>query len=363
MDRFTRQKLDFPNIWSRVLLKNSWMRQFHIPIPNPKLAVWLFKFIENYILKPDISNVKIDRPIFLIGPPRSGTTMLADQIALHENIGYIMNIQNGFDESVYAAAWIREKLNLNVGGERYLQDSIYADTTTSAEPSVLWSKWMGVTEKDLEWEEHRAKNLSQETIDDIYSTLKKVLLWWRADEKPIRFFCKYPLFTTEVRILRDLFPDAKFINIIRDGRAVANSLIKLYTLTDEQLKLSNHPTVEELIPYPRVKNLPKYIKEFGPASIETTARIWADSLTQIEEYKTEKDDIYDIRYEDILANPELELQKIWNFCEMEVPDKTNKTYWEKFHKIGKISHTNKYGQFERIEEIIGNKLRQYGYLD
>lgn len=362
MEKFIQQKLDFPNFLSKVLLKDSWLRQFHIPIPNPWLAEWALKFLEEQILKPDITEIYITKPIFIIGPPRSGTTMLQDVICNHERIAYMMNIQNGFDKSVYAAAWLRERLNLNVGGERYLQDSIYADTTTSAEPSVHWGKWTKRDVHDLIWEERRFNFFDEETLENIYQTIKKIILWWSHQKEQPRFFCKYPAFTTEVRTLRDLFPDAKFIHIIRDGRQVANSLIKLYELSKQQLVLAKHPTVKELIPYPRIKNLKSYIDQWGPSSLETTTRVWMDCLDLVESFKNNRNDIYDVRYEDILKNPIEEMNKIWKFCELPKPSVDNKKYWEKFEQIGKIHHSNSYSGEKLIETIAETHLKKYGYL-
>jgi hypothetical protein len=363
MERFTKQKLIYANILSRAIFKDSWDRQGHIPPSPPVIVNFVFNWLEKNMFYPDLKNIKIEKPIFILGPPRSGTTMLQDVMCAHSDICYIQNIQNTFPKAPLASTWIRESLNLNITGERYLQDSIIVDATSPAEPSLFWKKWVGHTRDtySLEWPIVRSRDLSHETKKDIEVTLKKILYKAKTKSNKPRFFCKYPIFTTDVLLLNDLFPDAKFIHIIRDGRAVANSLIKLYELSKDQIARAKNPNLTELIPYPRVKNLKKYIDDYGPASLETTARVWNDCLDYLSEQKGNIKNFHEVRYEDILEKPKEQMSKIWDFCEMKNPIDES-LYQVKYLEIGKINHKNQYEGFDLIEKICHKNLIKFGYL-
>lgn len=349
----------YENFWSKILLKKSFEEQFIVPVEQPKAVNWFLKFWEDKVLRPDLSQIKIEKPIFLISPPRSGTTMLQDVMCTHQEVCFFSNSMNTFYHAPYAGEWFRRKLNLNVKGERYLQDSVEADGTTAAEPALLWARWMGRGIYDIEWTEKRKKDLSPEIIDEIEKTIKKII---HLNGENKRFFCKYPAFVTEMRTLQDLFPDAKFINIIRDGRMVANSMLKLYRLSKEQIEKINHPTCKELIPYPRVKNLKKYLDQFGVDDIRTTAHVWNDCMDTINSFKPEIKNYYEVRYEDILQNPQRELDKIFEFCELSKVTPQNESFQKMIKGVGTVHHQNQYKDFKVVEEIAGKNLRLYGYI-
>ena len=43
---------------------------------------------------------------------------------------------------------------------------------------------------------------------------------------------EHPATATDMEFLKSIFPNAKFINVVRDGRAVANALINSYEQAD-----------------------------------------------------------------------------------------------------------------------------------
>ena len=50
---------------------------------------------------------EIRRPIFLIGMPRSGTSVLSESISLHEDLGCLSNYLNWFPSNPYLAFFHR----------------------------------------------------------------------------------------------------------------------------------------------------------------------------------------------------------------------------------------------------------------
>ncbi len=355
-----QQNVEFANLQSRILLKPFFERQFIVPVPPPKPMEWMLRTLERTILKPDIGHIEIDRPIFLIGLPRSGTTMLQDIMASHEKMAYISNTLQNFETCFYAAEWVRRLLNLNVTGERYLGDSVIVDATSPNDSVLFWAHFMKRDLYSLDWPEHKPEDFTEAEIAERKDILRKIIRVYGNGEH--RFFTKNPGLLTDVLTLQRFFPDAKFVHIVRDGRMNANSQLKLYRLEKKQIAKIDHPMMKDFIPYPRVRKLPQYVAEFGAEDIRCTAHVWNDAVTFVNEVKDRLNAFYEVRYEDILANPKEELFKIFDFCELPPPSQENRKFWDKLANVGKTHHKNTYGDFEVVEEICRANLERYGYL-
>ncbi|MBI3544196.1 MAG: sulfotransferase [Deltaproteobacteria bacterium] len=352
-------QVQYANWWSKLLFGKAYDNQFVIPLPNPRGLTALMEFCERNFLTPDFTRLKIEKPVFIVGLPRSGTSLLYNLLCAHERAAYVTTSINCFPTAVCTIEWARKKFNFNIRGERFLQDSIDADFSSPSEPAMFWGKWIGRDTDSLYWPEKRLKDFSPEKIEEIYGDIKRVLHSFGGEGR--RFIVKYPVFQTELRMLQDLFPDAKFVHIVRDGRQVANSLVKLYKLCNDQIQKINHPDLKALVPYPRVKNLEKYVKEFGATDIRTTAHIWEDSIEAVHEAKGDLKHFTEIRYEDLLGRPESELKRIFEFVELPWPAASNELFKKEYANIGVIHHRNSYGQFDVVERIAGKTLKAYGY--
>ncbi len=353
-------QVEYANWWSKLLFQKAFEKQFVIPVPNPTVLTRFMEKVEKKRFALDFKSMKIDRPIFIVGLPRSGTTLLYNLLCAHERAAYVTTSINSFPTAICTIEWMRKKLNLNVRGERFLQDSIDADFSSPSEPAVFWGKWIERDADSLYWQEKRLKDFSPEKILEIHNDVKRVLHCFGGSQQ--RFICKYPVFQTELRMLQDLFPDAYFIHIIRDGRMVANSLVKLHKLCNDQLKKIQHPDIHHLIPYPRVKNLAKYVEQYGESDVRTTANIWQDSIDVVNETRPDLKNFTEVRYEDLLKSPQAELQRLFDFVRMQWPSPSNSLFKREYELIGKTHHTNRYGDFETIEKIAGPTLKKYGYL-
>jgi hypothetical protein len=193
-------------------------------------------------------------PIFIIGSPRSGTTLT---LKLFENQPQI---------------------------------------TTSLEPFKLWKKAF------------------RSSVDDTYQSSINVL-----GLQVLRYFyyqqiiptqpylvVKDPRDSIRVNTIKRLFPNAKFIHVLRDGRDVIASIMKtsqndLYLTEDDQ--------------WPHVR-IPGYRKLFeNPCHINAAIQ-WKycveTSLNHLAE--VEPSNVLTFYYEELVANPEVTANKILSFC-------------------------------------------------
>ncbi|MBC2694297.1 MAG: sulfotransferase [Desulfobacteraceae bacterium] len=361
-----KQKVEYSNLLSRVLLRSCFERQFVIPELPPKPLEGFLKWYEDHILNVDIRDIHLYRPIFVIALPRSGSSMLQDILCTHPDIAYITNTMHLFRTCFCAAEYFRKQFNLNARGERYLQDSIEVDSGSPSEGIAFWGEWLKDDPYSLNYVEHKIEAFSSLELENIYTSICKII--WCFEGKPSRFFTKNPALLPRILLLKDMFPDAKFIHLVRDARTSANSLIKLYNLNADQLAKIRTKTRlpiynnKVFIPYPRLPNLSENVKRYGPKDIRTTANLWNDAISFVNRHKNNLPSFYEVRYEDILSNPGEEILKIFEFCELPEIKKNNIAFSQKIGQIGIIHHKNVYGNFDIVESICRENMFKYGYL-
>jgi len=358
--------VEFANFRSRILLGRSFERQYAIPKREPFDAVVRFlKWYERTILTVDTRDIQIDRPIFLIGLPRSGTTMLQDVLCTHPDLAYFTNAMHQYRDCFCAAEDLRKRLQLDFRGERFLGDSIEVGPGSPNEGHMFFAEWAGVDVYSLDYHDLRMENFTPEQIEQARESIRRVL-WCFGGQA--RFFNKNPGSLTSILLTKDMHPDAKIVHIIRDPRKCANSMLKLYRKSREQeekvhaLLGIDEEEAQTFIPYPRLPRLKEYIETYGPDDLRTTANIWNDAITYVDERKDQVPHYYEVRYEDILANPRAEILKILDFCELEPIAEENTAFWEKLDAIGVVQHKNQYGDFDLVESICRDNMRKHGYL-
>ena len=156
------QDVQYANWWSKLFFAKNFERQFLIPIPPTSLEQALFRWIERTKFSQDLTAISIDKPIFIVGLPRSGTSLLYNLLAAHEDAAYVTNSINAFPDAICTIEWLRKKLNLNIRGQRFLQDSMETDFGSPSEPVLFWGKWIGRDVESLAWPEKRLASLSFE---------------------------------------------------------------------------------------------------------------------------------------------------------------------------------------------------------
>jgi len=351
---------------AKLLLSRMWERQHNVAMDPPRHITASARLLSKTFLPSKIDRTApIKAPIFILGTPRCGSTLLQDLLCRHERVGYI---NYGMDlvqdpELFYAAHKMRAALGLDVKGERYLQDSILVHGGAPAEAMRFWGTALKLDPHLLTWPQRCASDFTAAEIEFVQNTIRHVLYCFR-DEGRDRFLTKCPALLTEPLLLQDIFPDAKFIHLVRDGRMVANSLIKLYELQVQQDIAVDHPVfkVDHFVPYPRVPGLEGWMQEYGPRDLRTTAHIWDSAVRYIDGVRGQLRNFHEIRYEDLCAEPARRIDELMAFCELPPVGPNNRALNERLAQVGSVSHVNRYSGFEQVEAIAGDSLRRYHYL-
>lgn len=152
-----------------------------------------------------------------------------------------------------------------------------------------------------------------------------------------------------VRDMYSLYPDAKVINIVRDGRDVLISE-RFRNFVEE----SRFLTAEDKRILADLQTDPAPFSDgrrsiFTETFIRDIARRWADDLSEIdaEAQRLYRQAYHSLRYEDLLENPFVEMTKIWKFLGVKKISKT----LEKAIKAEMSSNPDEEWQAKRNEDI------------
>lgn len=248
----------------------------------------------------DVTISNVVKPVFIIGAPGSGTTLLYNSLCTHRSLAYVT--LNMLRAGIH-------KHGRFVGNKRatlFKMHNLFHRNQASNVPheaNAFWIKYFGtynyLTEGDF-------------TPEMAAYYRKNIVVVQNLSNKP-RFINKNLQHCVRVRILDRIFPDAKFIHIIRDGRAVAYSILNK--------KGEANPTMFLL-------SLKKILgSKYRPERSElyNYGQAWAELVRKaIEARAFGPDRYYEVRYEDLITKPHDEIERIAHFCELDWYDNFEK---------------------------------------
>lgn len=293
-------------------------------------------------------------PVFIIGAGRSGTTLLYKLFCLNENFAWISNyvakypdfpflsvlnrLNTTFPE-LYFHSWFNKESNAF-----YIERKIFKKMLpTPVEGEIIYRKGGFETFFDENW------TLSKETRDKFQSIVQKIAKY----QGKKYFLSKRTANNRRIKQLLQCFPNAKFINITRDGRAVAFSLTKVKWWDHHKIWWQERKTPAEL-------------RRENHSDIELAATNWVEEVKCIQDGLTHiaPEKVITLKYEAFAQDSEKYLLQCLNHIGVP-PSKT----WMKAVKRIKIYNNNHLWRQHlnsRETEIVMNiqtdKLRELDYL-
>ena len=301
--------------------------------------------------------MEIYKPIFIVGAPRSGTTILYDLMACHKDLAWFsqFDLREMLSEEFIQFEYLRRRI-FEIRKLPFSRDGFEVRFTTSFETphefGLFWIKWITKS-----WA--NASDVSITAYEGLRYAVNNLLI--RKGKK--RFLNKNPGNSIKIEYLNQVFPGAIFVNIIRDGRPVVCSMTR-------GSRFFKNP--DGYFGLPLKKN-----NQMDFDLFERHAKQWIEVNEEIQRAKNnlEKDQYYEIKYEDLIFHPKKTIDDIFKFCELESYDIFDKG----FHRISdsgdiqniseKMSSTNeKYKEelteleIQRLEEIMKELLIRFEYV-
>jgi hypothetical protein len=263
-----------------------------------------------------ISGKWIKNPIFIVGCGRSGTTLITDILGKHKDIADFSEANDLWDPNGYP--WR------------------YSDLKRPPE-------WLDPITFNRLWWEDISRGYFR-VIKGTFGAFQKI-------SRKKYFLNKSPMNTFKISYITEIFPDASFIHVYRDGRAVVYSYMQ-----KERQKMIQMPK-----PY---KKKGFYYEE--DELLEILGKFWVAHITEIERQNKifilkRKTSILEICYENFCEHPQIELNKIFKFVKVnekridlsELPDIQNRNY--------KFQQNLSKGQINKITSIMKDTLVTKGY--
>ena len=342
------------NLRREILL--FWEQQY-LEFQLPTFVEALPTLVENIFYRDEPRNLPIIKPIFIVGCHRSGTTILYDTLAQHPEVSYFTNASSYLPKSPICANWIASAMLGNTKIERFIKDGIQVSYNSPNEGTRLW--------------EHHAIKGDNYCLDENYDnpemeyylklTIQKHLRYFNTE----RFINKNPDNSVRIRYLNKLFPDAYFIHIIRDARAVFYSLLKFRQAAADFFG-SEHRFASSGVKGKAWLDI-KQLWDCDPTT--AIGLLWRDVIETLEFDRQfiSPDRYLEIRYEDFVSDPISHLKYLIQFCQLSWNKEVETIFLRSSDSISMGDRNNVWNKFidsqdiKKFMEIVEDKMKQYGY--
>ncbi len=345
--------------WLRIMTQG----RFRFTLPHVHIGVCtsvisfghsVLKCAQNAIYRRQIAQTPISKaPVFIVGHWRTGTTFLHELLILDSQLNYPNTYQclspNDFlltEDLFKKLFWFllperRPMDNVNVGWDRPQEEEFAMCMLGQPSPylDVIFPNSPPMTPGALDLQGLSAaqrRNWKQAFYRFVQTLTFK---------DPRRLVLKSPPHSCRIPTLLELFPDARFVHIVRNPYDVFPSTVRLWkSLADKHgVQTPGHRDVEERV----FQTLPHLY-----AKLEEGKKLVAPSR------------FHELRYEDLVRNPLGEMNRLYDRLELEGFDQARPRLAD-FLSRNANYETNRFNlspaKRDEITRRWGDVIRQYGY--
>lgn len=175
---------------------------------------------------------RLGPPIFIVGCPRSGTGILQQLLRLHPDVAWITPVTNR------VFAW--NKYFFEQPRTAFLLETLVQHMPSFMVPRPYRGPFDGslrikgmpeTSEGHAIWDCYCRLDphhylTEEDLLPEATRYFRNMTAWHCNYFGRSRFLCKTPRNALRIRYLKAIYPDAHFIHLVRDGRAVAVSILK-----------------------------------------------------------------------------------------------------------------------------------------
>ncbi len=344
--------------WFRLLKRNRFrIGPLRVPLASTISMATVFNSalrpLQETLLRKQLEKVQIkDAPIFILGHWRSGTTLLHELLVLDERYTFPTTYECLAPNHFLISAWFMTKIKFLLPSKRPMDNMITGWDRPQEDEFALCN--MGLpspyltmafpNEPPADPEYLTMDGLSPEALqqwkDGLEWFLRRVTL---REQK--RIILKSPPHTGRIKTLLELFPDARFIHIVRDPYALFGSTVKLWKT------LYKFQALQE----------PKHVglEEYVFSCFEKMYAAFDRDRDLVDPSR-----FYEIRYEDLVADPIQQMRTLYDHLqlgEFETALPKLKEYFSDRQDYRTGSYQIPDDLRNEIDRRWGKHMRRFGY--
>lgn len=312
-------------------------------------------FLQDFLHGADVRRTTIHQPpLFVLGHWRSGTTYLHDLLSLDERHTFATNLDCfAADHFLLTGDLIRRWKG--TAEHHRAMDNVKLGLNTPQEDEFALCM-MGVPSPYLDSAFPNRPKLYQDYLELDKVSPRARAAWKRGlmkflkrltYQKPGRLVLKSPTHTARVKILREMFPDALFVHIVRNPYVVFPSTRKTFMALGKELSLQvpPYPDVDAFIFDNYVRLMSRLEQDRG---LVNPARFM------------------EVRYEDVAADPVNQVRKIYDHLQLGGFDRMRPRLEKYLAGLGAYQANRHELPTELHAEITkrwGGFIRKYGYAE
>jgi hypothetical protein len=285
-------------------------------------------------------------PIIIVGAGRTGTTVFHRMLSEHPHLAWLPGrMSSRFPERLELGRLVMKGLDYPLLGQ------LLKRRIRPGESYPFWEhhcKGFSAPYRDL-----LAADVTDKARSHLPRTMAKILT-----EKRNRLLLKITGWP-RLGFLSEIFEDARFIHVMRDGRAVANSMLDVYFW--QGWKGPQDWGWGELSP-PQEDEW----NEHGQSFVVLAAIQWKILMDAMENAKStiSSERFLEIRYENLCSDPVGQFQKVTQFCELEWRGNFERQIrkYQPRNTNDKFKYDLTAKQQNALEEVLRDYLARYDYL-
>lgn len=244
-------------------------------------------------------------PVFIIGMPRSGTTIIFEKFVELEQYGWLSNYSEMYPglPSLNLLCRLLNNKFISLRGRKKQYSSVRFGNRYLPQAVEAYAFWDMYARGNFSRDFLLNAKAGKDEIDSVAEAISKTLKYQHKD-----YFATKLTGPGRIAYLDSIFPDARFIHVVRDGRAVVNSLLRVGFWKEkggfDAPFWTNGLSEDELIPWKENRH---------PAIL--TAIQWLKVISSIREEAKELPShrYLEVRYEDFVSSPEKCVNEFYKF--------------------------------------------------
>jgi hypothetical protein len=288
--------------------------------------------------------MSLTRPIFIIGTGRCGSTIFHEIFTHHPRVAFLSGLCMRYPRQPRFNRWAMRVLDAPL---------LHRFARRKFRPAEHWPFWeehcrgFSMPFRDL---------LASDVTPEVKTRLARVLegMVTRRRRRLLVKLSGWP----RTGFLSEIFPDALFIHLVRDGRAVANSLLSADFWLGHRGPC--HWQWGDLSPTQQL-----IWEQSGKSFVSLAGIQWQIVMDAFEKARKPLpiSRYFEIKYEDLVADPKAVFGEVLSFCQLDYP-RQFKDAIDSFELVSKDFKWKEQltgPQREQLEAVLADDLVRWGY--